>query len=184
MPNFTRKAIKDSMIKLLNERPLNQITVKAIVEDCGINRNTFYYHFADIPTLLLEIVTEEAEKIMQKYPTVESAQQCMDVAIEFAIQNRRAAQHIYHSVNRDLYEHYLMQVCDHVVSRYVEFLSEGKTLEKRDRTVIVRFYRCVCFGLSIDWMNNGMKDDVREDFHRLCEIRSGALEEMIQRCEK
>ena len=36
MPNFTKKAIKDSMKKLLNERPLNQITVKDIVEDCGI----------------------------------------------------------------------------------------------------------------------------------------------------
>ena len=41
MPNFTKMAIKASFIKLLNERPLNQITVKDIVLDCGINRNTF-----------------------------------------------------------------------------------------------------------------------------------------------
>ena len=52
MPNFTKKAIKDSMKKLLNERPLNQITVKDIVEDCGINRNSFYYHFEDMPSLI------------------------------------------------------------------------------------------------------------------------------------
>ena len=45
MPNFTQKAIKESFIKLLNEKPLHQITVKDIVEDCGVNRNTFYYHF-------------------------------------------------------------------------------------------------------------------------------------------
>ena len=43
MPNFTKKAIKETFIKLLDERPLNQITVKYIVEDCGINRNSIYY---------------------------------------------------------------------------------------------------------------------------------------------
>ena len=54
MPNFTRRAIKESFLKLLNQRPLNQITVKDIVEDCGINRNSFYYHFEDLPALLEE----------------------------------------------------------------------------------------------------------------------------------
>lgn len=31
MPNFTKKAIEASFLKLLNERPLSKITVK----DCG-----------------------------------------------------------------------------------------------------------------------------------------------------
>ena len=52
MPNFTKMAIKATFIKLLNERPLNRITVKDIVEECGVNRNSFYYHFEDIPALL------------------------------------------------------------------------------------------------------------------------------------
>lgn len=51
MANFTKRAIRDSFVKLLNERPLSQITVKDIVDDCGVNRNTFYYHFRDIPDL-------------------------------------------------------------------------------------------------------------------------------------
>ena len=36
MPNFTRKAIQEAFITLLNERPLKQITVKDIVDTCGI----------------------------------------------------------------------------------------------------------------------------------------------------
>ena len=39
MSAYTKQAIKNSFLKLLNDRPLNQVTVKAIVEDCGINRN-------------------------------------------------------------------------------------------------------------------------------------------------
>ena len=37
--SLTKRAIRASFLKLLNERPLNKITVKDIVEDCGINRN-------------------------------------------------------------------------------------------------------------------------------------------------
>ena len=49
MPNFTKQAIKDSFLRLLNQQPLSKISVRSIVEDCGINRNSFYYHYQDIP---------------------------------------------------------------------------------------------------------------------------------------
>ena len=64
MASLTRKAIMESFIRLLDERPLNKISVKDIVEDCGINRNTFYYYFTDIPTLVEEIVRDEADRIV------------------------------------------------------------------------------------------------------------------------
>ena len=40
MSSLTRKAIIESFLKLLDERPLNRIYVRDIVEDCGVNRNT------------------------------------------------------------------------------------------------------------------------------------------------
>ena len=52
MANFTKKAIKDTFISLLKTKPFNQITVKDIVDECGVNRNTFYYHYEDINDLL------------------------------------------------------------------------------------------------------------------------------------
>ena len=72
MANFTKKAIEASFIKLLTERPISQITVKDIVTDCGINRNTFYYYFEDIPKLIETIVEEDAAAIIQTYPTVDN----------------------------------------------------------------------------------------------------------------
>ena len=72
MSPYTKQAIKNSFLKLLNERPLSQVTVKAIVEDCGINRNTFYYHFADIASLATEIITDRADSIIQEYANPES----------------------------------------------------------------------------------------------------------------
>ena len=72
MSAYTKQAIKNSFLKLLNDRPLNQVTVKAIVEDCGINRNTFYYHFTDIPSLATEIITERADQIIRQYANPDS----------------------------------------------------------------------------------------------------------------
>ena len=95
MANFTEKAIKASFLKLLNERPLTKITVRDIVEDCGINRNSFYYHYRDIPALLEELITEQADNIMKKYPSISSLEEAFRAALEFSMENKRAvAAHI------------------------------------------------------------------------------------------
>lgn len=43
MAKNTAKLIKDTFAALLEERPLSEITVKEIVDNCGLNRNSFYY---------------------------------------------------------------------------------------------------------------------------------------------
>ena len=72
MPSFTKKAIKEAFIKLLEQYPLKQITVKDIVEECGINRNSFYYHFTDIPSLINEIMAENEDRIIEKSAVADS----------------------------------------------------------------------------------------------------------------
>ena len=181
MPNFTKKAIKESFIKLLNERPLSQITVKDIVEDCGINRNSFYYHFQDLPSLVEEIVTEDADRIIREYPSIDSVEQAMSVAVDFALKNRKAVLHLYHSVNRDVYEHYLKQVCNYVVTTYMETVFADQPIDAYDKEIIIRFIRCECFGQILEWMEDGMKEDIRIAFARLCELHRGMTEEVVRR---
>ena len=43
MATFTRKAIMQTFLHILKNKPLDRITVKDICEQCEINRNTFYY---------------------------------------------------------------------------------------------------------------------------------------------
>lgn len=181
MPNFTKKAIKATFVRLLNEKPLNQITVKDIVEECGVNRNSFYYHFQDIPALIEEIVTEEADQIIAEYPTIDSLETCLNVALAFAMKNRRAILHIYHSVNRDIFEQYLWKVCRHVVSAYAAGIFADKPVGQEDRKLIARFYEEECFGMVMGWMSSGMKDGIQDDISRLCELRRGMVDEMIRR---
>ena len=184
MPNFTKMAIKATFIRLLNEKPLSQITVKDIVEECGVNRNSFYYHFQDIPALVEEIVTEEADRIIAEYPSIDSVETCLNVALEFARKNRRAILHIHNSVNRAIYEQYLWKVCRHVVTAYGNVIFKDKPIVDGDKEVLLRFYECECFGVVMEWMDSGMNEGMQERVKRLCELRRGLTEEMIERSIK
>lgn len=44
MSGFTKEIIAKTFTELLDEKSMSKITVKDIVERCGVNRNTFYYH--------------------------------------------------------------------------------------------------------------------------------------------
>ena len=184
MSDFTKKAIKSEFIKMLNEKPLSQITVKSLVEACGINRNTFYYHYQDIPALIEEIVQEEVDRIVEEYPTVDSLETALNAVIDFASKNRRAILHIYRSVNRDIFETYLWRVCDYVVNTYAETVLAGHGVSPEDTDILKRCSKCLCFGLCIEWMNSGMNEDVHKRIQRFCELQKGSIEEIIQKCEE
>ena len=55
MAVYTRNEIKTAFVLLLDERPFTKITVKDVVLKCGVNRNTFYYYFRDLPDLVTTI---------------------------------------------------------------------------------------------------------------------------------
>ena len=181
MANFTKKAIKESFVKLLNEKPLSKISVKDIVEECGINRNSFYYHFQDIPALLEEIIPEQAEDLINSYPEIDSLEEGMEVATDFAIKNKMAVYHIYNSVNRDMYEQYTMRLCRHVVTRYLEVAFKDADVSQDDKDVAIRLISSSLFGLIYDWLNSGMNEERPADIKRVCELCKGIPELIIER---
>lgn len=167
MANFTKKAIKASFLKLLNEKPLNKITVRDIVEDCGINRNSFYYHFQDIPALLESIVEETTAELIAKYPRINSIDECFEAAFSFAIRSKRAVYHIFHSVNRDVFDRELMKLCSYAVTTYIDTAFPAHQSDEAARARALRFIKCEFFGLIIDWLNNGMRSDAIDDLRHI-----------------
>lgn len=182
MAGFTKQAIRNSCIKLLNEKPYHQITVKDIVEDCGINRNSFYYHYQDLPSLIEEIVKDEADRLIHDYSGIESIEEGLNAAVSFALENKRAVMHIHNSANREMYEQYLWKMCGHVAETYINTAFSEYHVSEQDKQIIIGFHKCECFGLIMDWLSSGMKSDIIDNIHRLCEIRKGMTMEMFIRC--
>ena len=184
MPSFTKRAIKEAFWKLLGEQPLTQISVRSIVEECGINRNSFYYHFQDIPSLIEEIVMDAANALIKKYPTIESVEEAVEAAFRFTLDNKKAISHICNSVNRSIYERYLMRICEYVISTYFDTVFAGDNVAAGDRDIIILFLKCELFGLSIDWINTGMNEDAIVKLKHILSLCSGLPAEMIERSRK
>ena len=184
MASFTRKAIMDSCLRLLEERPVDKITVKDIVEDCGINRNTFYYHFEDLPSLIHAIFMEDAERIIQESIVINSLWECFESVFRFALKRRRVVMHVYHSSNRAVFEQQLFMICQHTVTQYVERVIAdlgGVRIREDDRRIIIQAYTCECYGQIMSWLNSSMKEDFLQDIIRLCKLREGEVRELLLR---
>ena len=184
MYNLTKKAIRASFTKLLEEMPLSRITVRRIVEDCGINRNSFYYHYDGIPALMEEIARDETDRLIAAYPTVDQLEDGVKVLFSSLVERRKAIRHIYNSVNRDIYERYLMQVCEYIVTAYLNTAFAGVDIAEEDRALAVRFFKCELFGLSFDWINNGMKEEAVEQVQRTLQVCRGLSDDLIRRARE
>lgn len=178
MANFTRKAIMDSFVKLAGAKPVNKITVRDIVEDCGISRNSFYYHFEDIPSLVNAIIVEKADRIISENAENASLGDCLEAVAKFVLDNKKAALNMYRSVSRDVFEHYLMNICRHVVRTYSSAVldSDGSGFSQEDREIMLRYYSAELFGQVIDWLSHSLSYDVVEQFERFQELRPRARE--------
>ena len=148
MAQFTKKAIVESFISLLNQKPLDKITVKEIVDDCGINRNTFYYHFEDIRALLAFVIDAEVERVIAKHASVASLEEGFIEAAYFALNNKKAVYHIYNSVSREEAERYLNSIAEDVMNRLIEGMEENRDIEETDRELIVHFYKSGLVGIA------------------------------------
>ena len=175
MSKLTDKAIQNSFKRLLVRKPIDRITIKDITDDCGISRNTFYYHYSGLPELVEKMLMNDLEELMLKYPTIDSLEEGLNVTARFVLSNRRAVSHIYNSSQRYIYERCLMKVCRKCIANYFEIAVSKEYIDGEDREVLIDYYKCLCFGIIIDWCDNGMKDDYSDSFHKILTIRSQML---------
>ncbi len=181
MSQLTKRAIEASFIKLLNEKPFDKITVKDIVEDCGINRNTFYYHYQDIYALLTELFDAEAAKILNSDMTITSLEEGIISATQFVIQNKRAIYHIYNSINREKLYSYLCKVAESIVSRFVRKQAEGLVVSDLDFEIIISLFTYSIVGVIFKWLESNMEIAPEAVIRRLAFLAEGQVRFMLER---
>ena len=183
MAKLTQKAIRASFLHLLAQYPLHQITVQMITEGCGLNRKTFYYHYADIPALLEEVVSERVHQLVAEYQGIASLEGCLDVLLKELLREKNVVLNICNSVSHDIVARSLMQICDALTATYVASAAAtaGHRLAPHDAELVYGYYRSVCMGLVMDWLLHGMPEEAGGQIHRLCALRSGLTEQFLQR---
>lgn len=155
MATFTRKAIMQTFLHILKNKPLDRITVKDICEQCEINRNTFYYYFKDIYDVLEAIFEDEVRLVMDEAKEGVTFHDAYARVAALILNNREAIMHIYASENGRVLRTYLDAVVTQVVRRFVLEKAEGYSLDDSDIAFITAFYSNGIVGSTIKWIERG-----------------------------
>ena len=183
MAQFTKKAIRKTFMELLEEKPLDKITVKDIVERCDINRGTFYYYYSDIFALVEDVFETELEQILSEHQSYDSWQQAFLEAMQLAKQSKRQLYHALHTQNREKLDRDLHRVMEHLLQDFVDQQAEGLQVAPEDRKFIARFYAMALVGLTIQWIDEGMRGDPEQEINKLGQLFDGNIRAMLERAD-
>lgn len=177
----TKAIIRKGFVALLDERSFSKITIRDITDRCGISRNTFYYYYQDVYALLEDIFNTEIEKFSAEAKDYDSWQKAFLDATAFARAHRKAILHIFNSANRNLLECYYQKTIMPAMISYIQKEAQGLNVSQRDIQVLARFYTAALTGLSIDWLNDGMKDDPTAFLDDLGSLLNGNIRASLER---
>lgn len=105
----TKKALCDSLKKLMKHKTFSKITITELIKDCNINRKTFYYHFEDIYSLLKWMLEQEAFEVVEKFNFIVDYRDTLLFIIDYVEQNSYVLNCIYDSVGRDELKRFFYQ---------------------------------------------------------------------------
>ena len=162
MPNQTKEVIIRALVELLAEKPVERVTVRDIVERCGVNRNTFYYHFQDIPDAMDYAMRRELRRIIDEDPASGTVTEALLAVLQYLEDHRKQMLHIYRSVRRETFIRFVQDMIAYVIDRLGEHLDEEMTIGEKDLEAVKYLLRCAIFGILLDWMESGMKYDIRQ----------------------
>ena len=97
----TKKALAASLKNAMRKKAFSKITVKEIITDCGINRNTFYYHFTDIYDLLHWMLEEEAIDVVKNFDLLVDYEEAIRFVMNYVDENDYIISCAYDSIGRD-----------------------------------------------------------------------------------
>lgn len=176
MSDITKRAMSAALKNLLREKKLNKITVQDIADECGINRQTFYYHFQDIYDLVEWTCIEDTEKVIKENKTYDTWQEGFLAVFDLAKKDKTFIDNIYRSVSLEMLEQYLYRLVYPLLKNVVDEKANGQTVREENKKYIADFYKYAFVGVLLEWIRNDMAESPGQIVDRVSRIVGGAIE--------
>lgn len=176
MSDITKRAISASLKKLLLTKNLNKITIQDITDDCGINRQTFYYHFADIYDLVEWTCIEDTEKVLKENKTYDTWQEGFLAVFVLAKKDKTFIDNIYRSVSLEMLEQYLYRLVYPLIKGVVDEKAKNLVVRDDEKRYIADFYKYAFVGVLLEWVRSDMRETPEAIVGRVSKIADGAIE--------
>ncbi len=152
--NLTEQSVKDRIGEALLEfsarKSLDKITVRDLVEACGISRQSFYYHYQDIFEVVEWVIHKKADKLMEKILQTAKPEEAMDIFVDFAFDEKDFILYLLASKHRAFIERLLA----HNMRQFLKDLIIQKVpdlpFRYGDMDTILSFYTYGLSGLLLE----------------------------------
>ena len=159
MSEITKRALATSLKKLLSQKELTKISIKDITDDCGIQRQTFYYHFQDIRDLIEWICIDEVDNILEKKDECEKWEDKFLLIFKIMEEEKIFVKNIYYSVSVEVLRSNLYRLVYPIIYSEILEKSKGKNLREEDKKFITDFYKYSFVSIVLNWIDNGMHEN-------------------------
>ena len=137
MRQSTKQALSETFKILLEARTIDKITVKDIVTKCGVNRQTFYYHFRDIYELMEWTLENDIREYLSDISDfsedslVIEWKESIYHLYQFLYSRKKQILHAYDPVNKTYYENFLLKfitpIIDYRISLWLSLCLQRGT---------------------------------------------------------
>ncbi|MEN6314426.1 MAG: dihydroxyacetone kinase transcriptional activator DhaS [Clostridiaceae bacterium] len=182
--NITKLAFADSLKRLMAKTAFNQISVKDIVDDCGLTRQAFYYHFKDKYDLMNWIYYTETARFMSSYNNVEHWLDGLVDLCNYMRQNKTFYMNALNTTGQNSFQEYLRDYIRDISISVIENIQNAE-FEEEKWGFITEFISTAFVGMIVRWASNGMKDEPAEYVAKMRSIFDGSiLSELENQSEK
>ena len=135
MSSSTKEALGAALKKMMAVKPIDKITVKDLVEICGVNRQTFYYHFDDVYDLLEWVFEEDANRVLPHKVVFEHWREDVMIFMKYLEENGSFTLNVYNSNSRVYMLRYLEEKMAACIRSFAVIVSEGMNIDRQEKQV-------------------------------------------------
>ena len=181
MSDITKHALGASLKKLMQQKPIDKITVKDIVEDCGVNRHTFYYHFQDIYELIEWFCLDEANSALGSHKTFDTWKKAFNDLYGYLHANKTIVMNVYHSNFRGYLEKYIRSIVRPYIADFLRIQSDGMHISDEKLELITDTYTFGIVSFAMDWIANDMSARYENSMSFFLELLDGSMKHTLEK---
>lgn len=182
----TKLLIAASLRKLMKKKSLDKIKIREIVEDCGVNRQTFYYHFQDIYALVEWIYTYDGVQIFKEHKSDGDYMTMIHKMFRYLEDHQDEIKCVVNSKAEKFFYNFVHEKIGRCARMVVEYISKDMTIDSCYKVFIADFYTYAVCDMVDDWMRNrGATRMSSEELVHLFELTMvGNVQVALERFEK
>ena len=181
MPDNTKTNLGIALKKLLKEKPLEKIRIHDLTKLAGINRQSFYYHYADIYALVGDVIRTAIFETVGEHCTMDTWEEGMLAMYQRTLEEKEFVVAVYNAIPKERIQRFLEDVLTTYMIYALKDTAGGQLLSEEDRDIFIRFITYGFTGTYLQWIQNGMRADPSVIISRVSVLTKEGLSSAIIR---